>query len=61
MHRISLPDPAGPWCQADSLALDRAVLAYEALLGVSVGRYPDPCRLLTLLYRTARSRSGDAS
>jgi hypothetical protein len=56
--RTALPDPTGPGSRAESLALDRAVVACEALLGVPVGRYPDRRRLLPQLYRLALSHGG---
>lgn len=52
----ALPDPAGPWSACESCALDRAVAAYEILIGHSDGRQPGERNVLSILYALTRGR-----
>lgn len=57
--RHALPSPRDPWDRRKSLAIDRAIVAFEMSLGFVDGRYPDPCGVFRQLYTLALRNDGE--
>jgi hypothetical protein len=55
--RATLPDPRGPWDRQISLAIDKAVVACESLMGHPVGRRVDRCAVFSHLFALALSEA----
>jgi len=58
--RSMIPNPTGQWSRPQSLGIDRAVVAYESLMGHAVGRRLDRCAIFGQLYAWARRDDPDA-